>query len=1045
MRKMACLVAAFLLLVPGALLADGPETGVVSGVVTDPTGSPLPGVTVTLSGDRGDKSAITGADGAYRFGLVVPGNYTVRAELEGMGEARAAVNVTAGQRADSQLTLQTVTTETITVTSEAPMVDKFNVGAGQTMEADVGVEVTGESRTYYGVINFMPGVTNDDENADLGSSRPNINGATWADSTVYIDGVDTTFARYGGSRVFLPASATTAVTLESGGLTAEYGRTIGSATNVVVKSGTNTFHGDAVYARTDESWNDEFDTHPELEQRQFNPRPADFFVRTEQEKDNSDNQYELAIGGPIKRDKAWFFLSANDLNSNRTGKTINGDAVDESGTTKSRIVKLNFQPTDRQSLSVSAIDTPVFRNFRLEPVFDRYAMAPHDISGELFTASYNYSMSANVFFELKLADQTSNEDKLLAFGGFDVAEATRIKQQDPRFPANDFGGAAWPGNNYSPYLDGDGWHNGWLLDNGYGTNEFPRTQVNLALTQFAGESHELKYGIDAQEVEWLGDVRRENLYSGQGDNRFEALSVSGFRNDFSLNPFGVACDFSTGDSCIIQDYNHPLLLADLGSNDTTSRNIGGYLRDRFTVGDHWTFNLGVRVENQVHKNDIDREVMDATKASPRLSLAYDLKGDGRQLITAYAGRTYNQLPQQAINEYLQDQFNGYNGYERRLFFDCAFIDCTPVPGLRFPTPLGYDIPGSSLGFIQPGGMWDLVDAGVFDSDLEPYHKDEVILGYEWQFSDNWAFDAKGIWWKVDNLIGSTNQLGEINGRLALFTLTANHEDYVDIMNAVREAASPANRSRLAQAENLALYTEPDRDYKALQLQLNRRFRNGWALYNNVTWGRAGGSSHGSVFNNTNDTYGEQLEQVMTQADIDTCQARQANRTVPVDCVAAWTPFLGQPLSTIHRDGRADFDREIIAKSSGWKLWNMSPKQTLTLGGHLTFQSGKPWHRSEGAGGNNLTPGDGIPDSTGVGVPVEERGSREITSHWWLNLSAAYGFPLSKDRLRGEIRLEVQNATDNQRQVGVTGSGEVRPLRRGFQRPRRFRVLASISF
>ncbi len=75
---------------------------------------------------------------------------------------------------------------------------------------------------------------------------------------------------------------------------------------------------------------------------------------------------------------------------------------------------------------------------------------------------------------------------------------------------------------FRPYLDDDGWHNGWLLDNGFGTNEFPRTQFNLAATQFAGANHELKYGLDAQEVKWESDVQRLNLYSGQGNNLFDA-------------------------------------------------------------------------------------------------------------------------------------------------------------------------------------------------------------------------------------------------------------------------------------------------------------------------------------------------------------------------------------------------------------------------------------------------------------------------------------------------------------------------------------------
>ena len=248
----------------GSAVADGPETGLVSGVVTDSSGSPLPGVSVLITGDRGEKLAVTEADGSYRFALLVPGSYVVKAELEGMGTADETVQVTAGQRAEINLTLKLETAETITVTSEAPMVDKFQVSAGATMTSDVGVEVTGENRTFYGVVNFMPGVTNEDENTDLSSTRPNINGATWADATVYIDGVDTTFSRYGGTRVFLPSSATTEVSLESGGLGADYGRTVGSATNVIVKSGTNNYHGDLVYSHTEEEWNSEFQNQPAI-------------------------------------------------------------------------------------------------------------------------------------------------------------------------------------------------------------------------------------------------------------------------------------------------------------------------------------------------------------------------------------------------------------------------------------------------------------------------------------------------------------------------------------------------------------------------------------------------------------------------------------------------------------------------------------------------------------------------------------------------------------------------------------------------------------
>ena len=327
-------------------------------------------------------------------------------------------------------------------------------------------------------------------------------------------------------------------------MSADYGRTVGSATNVIVKSGTNRFHGDFLYSRTEEDWNEEFDSHPELADKQFCRGQeagvvplqceANFFLCTDIEKASSDDQHETGLGGPLKRDKVWFFLSANRQNSNRTGKTKNGDAVDESGTLESRIIKLNFQAGASNSIAVNYIDTPVFRNFRLEPVYDRYAMTPHDISGELYSLSWNWLASSSVFVEFKAASQTSNEDKLLAFGGFDVDEAISVKQEDDRFPAADplLVGPDYAGNNFSPYLDGDGWHNGWLLDNGFGTNEYPRDQYNIGITQFAGSNHELRYGVDARQVEWLGDVERLTLYSSGGDNRFCSTARSGFINDF---------------------------------------------------------------------------------------------------------------------------------------------------------------------------------------------------------------------------------------------------------------------------------------------------------------------------------------------------------------------------------------------------------------------------------------------------------------------------------------------------------------------------------
>jgi hypothetical protein len=116
---LAVLAAAGLMAAPA--LADGPETGIIRGSVKDAQGNPLPGVVVTLSGPRGNQDAVTDNEGVYRFALLVPGDYRVRAEMEGFQPVEAGAAVSAGAQQEVALVLRLGTSEEITVTSEAPM------------------------------------------------------------------------------------------------------------------------------------------------------------------------------------------------------------------------------------------------------------------------------------------------------------------------------------------------------------------------------------------------------------------------------------------------------------------------------------------------------------------------------------------------------------------------------------------------------------------------------------------------------------------------------------------------------------------------------------------------------------------------------------------------------------------------------------------------------------------------------------------------------------------------------------------------------------
>ncbi|MCI0544862.1 MAG: hypothetical protein L0Z49_10525, partial [Actinobacteria bacterium] len=336
------------------------------------------------------------------FALLVPGSYAVKGNLEGFRTADGQAQVSAGGKVEVDLKMVLGTEESITVTSEAPMVDKFNVTAGGSLTGEVGTQMAGTTRSYYGVINMLPGVTNDSDNRDIQEMRPSVNGGHFADQGVYIDGVDTTFSRLGGSRVILPTTATTEVSMEAGGAGAEYGRVVGSSTNVIIKSGTNQFHGDLVGEYAKGSWFGEYDDRAILETLQVGPAPRDFFKRKPEEDDQESESLEASIGGPIVRDKAWFFAAYNDSTTGNYDQLISGVLIDSSVEFSAKIAKLNFQPGTSHQIAASWVESPVRRNYAHVPQYDEWGHTPHDLSGDLASLSWNFSISSDLFLETKL-------------------------------------------------------------------------------------------------------------------------------------------------------------------------------------------------------------------------------------------------------------------------------------------------------------------------------------------------------------------------------------------------------------------------------------------------------------------------------------------------------------------------------------------------------------------------------------------------------------------------------------------------------------------
>ena len=268
--------------------------------------------------------------------------------------------------------------------------------------------------------------------------------------------------------------------------------------------------------------------------------------------------------------------------------------------------------------------------------------------------------------------------------------------------------------------------------------------------------------------------------------------------------------------------------------------------------------------------------------------------------------------------------------------------------------------------FRPGGQFDLAEQGILDPvELDPYYKDEIIAGFEWQVSNNWAFDGKAIYWELGDIIMNTTQRynsnpGAVYNLQNTFQLSVNDKNF---QHALRQLG-------VIPEDVIDDFEEPFKEYQALQLQINRRFSNGWAVYNNLTLSKLETTGSGAWWNNTSSSYGEDFGIVLTQAMIDSCNLQQAadrrrhrgTAFHPDGLHAELTGSLGIPVSAINRAGRdglgggtgagdgfygSGVDRPYIWKTFGFKQWNFGARpQPLNVGGLFTYQDGAAWGRGE---------------------------------------------------------------------------------------------------
>ncbi|HUI84598.1 MAG TPA: carboxypeptidase regulatory-like domain-containing protein [Candidatus Binatia bacterium] len=282
-----------------SLMAQSLISGDLTGTVTDPSGAVVSGAAVTLKSDAtgATRTATTGSNGNYRFSLLSPGNYTITVTAPNFAKAQAATSVSVGQAtiADVKLTVG-ATSQTVEVTSAAPLVQAesadLSTNFNQSLVANQpngGNDLTYVAQTAPGVMmNVGQGYGNfSSYGLPATSNLFTVNGENDMDPYLNLN-------NSGATNLTLGRNEVQEATVINNAYSGQYGQQAGAQVNYVTKSGTNAFHGDVEYWWTGRAMdaNDWFNLLAGV------PRPF-----------ANNNEWAASLGGPIKKDKLFFFVN----------------------------------------------------------------------------------------------------------------------------------------------------------------------------------------------------------------------------------------------------------------------------------------------------------------------------------------------------------------------------------------------------------------------------------------------------------------------------------------------------------------------------------------------------------------------------------------------------------------------------------------------------------------------------------------------------------------------------------------------------------------
>jgi hypothetical protein len=790
------LIVLLLLFIPIGLFAQARLTAAdIEGTVTDESGAVLPGVTITATNTATNqtRSVVTGKDGRYYIGALQPGTYTLSAELAGfVPQKHNEFRVRIGQLADVHFTLKPGTSEAIVVSARAPVVDITQTSVSSVVDQEQIDSLPTNGRNYLSFTVITPGVTTDrtPQQGASATSGLSFGGQRARSNNIMVDGVDNNDPVVGAVRATFSMEAIQEFQVLTNSYSAEFGKASGGVVNIITRSGTNETRGNVFEFFRDESLN---------EKGRFEKFDVFGNKITQDKAPFHQNQFGATLGGPIVRDKTFYFASAENLSTdasnfvtidpaaaailNANGFPVELGNVPYTVRSKQFLAKIDHQWSPAHSLVLRG-NYASLNNQNIEPfggIVARSRGAEQDRKDWALAASQTDVMSQKWINELR--GQYAKEDQL-------------IESLDPNC------GGPCGSDNFKggPTLEITGVAS-------VGRQRFTpqprhnqRYQLKDTVSFFTG-NHSAKAGFDYNYIHTSNTALPLHFggrYIFAALPAIPALGINAPLSSLQALAAGLPAAYVQGYGVTGDDYD--------------DYDAAVFVQDDWAVTNKLMVKAGLRYQRQ-WMYDIPYTVSipggkytykipdDTNNYGPRLSVAYDPAGNGKSSLHAAWGIFFdNQILANA------QVGAGINGVTLRTLVQRipASITAWKQPGHKLAEPT---TPYPSL-VISP------------DPGLQTPYSRQMAVGYDRAFGQSFSASLDGVW------VRGKNQIGTIDYNPVVPSLGAGRRPN-DVNNVAGTSASVLQYTSFGETW-----------YHGLTLSLNKRFSNNYQYLLSYTYSKA---------------------------------------------------------------------------------------------------------------------------------------------------------------------------------------------------------------